>query len=150
MGNSLLTAFRYVILWHSIRRRGSSLMRAENTIQPIVVYVIERHPLEMTETGPLFRWIRMEAGLESDLEALIGPFDPDQMSLLIDHHPGGAQWQLLLESLLAEKIRMVITHLAPLSNAQRQQLIGVCDQMGSMLITPGDAGRNRKRSQSAA
>ena len=28
---------------------------------------------------------------------------------------------------------------------ERQQLIGVCDQMGSMLITPGDAGRNRAR-----
>lgn len=125
-------------------------MRAQDTIQPIVVYVIERHPLEMPETGPLFRWIRMESGLESDLEALIGPFDPEQMSLLVDRRPGGEQWKLLLKSLLAQKIRMVVTHLAPLSNAQRQQLIGVCDQMGSMLITPGDAGRNRRGSQAAS
>jgi hypothetical protein len=45
--------------------------------------------------------------------------------------------------LLAEQIQMVITHLAPLSSAQRQQLIGVCAQTGAQLITPGDAGRNR-------
>jgi hypothetical protein len=38
---------------------------------------------------------------------------------------------------------MVVTHLAPLSSAQRQQLIGICAQVGTQLITPGDAGRNR-------
>jgi hypothetical protein len=38
---------------------------------------------------------------------------------------------------------MVVTHLAPLSPAQRQQLIGVCAATGAQLITPGDAGRTR-------
>ena len=118
-----------------------------DTVKPIVVYVIERHPLDLPQTGPLFRWIRMRDGLQSDLEALIGPFDPEQMSLLVDERPGGPQWKRLLQSLMDEKVRMVVTHLAPLSSAQRQQLIGVCDQMGSMLITPGDAGRNRAREQ---
>jgi hypothetical protein len=120
-------------------------MSDSDSVKPIVVYVIERHPLDLPQTGPLFRWIRTQEGLQSDLEALIGPFDPAQMSLLVDEHPGGPEWRRLLQSLLAEEVRMVITHLAPLSSAQRQQLIGVCDQMGSMLITPGDAGRNRTR-----
>jgi hypothetical protein len=120
-------------------------MSDNDSVKPIVVYVIERHPLDLPQTGPLFRWIRMQEGLQSDLEALIGPFDPQQMSLLVDERPGGPQWKRLLQSLMDEKVRMVVTHLAPLSSAQRQQLIGVCDQMGSMLITPGDAGRNRAR-----
>jgi hypothetical protein len=120
-------------------------MSDSDFVKPIVVYVIERHPLDLPQTGPLFRWIRMQEGLQSDLEALIGPFDPQQMSLLVDERPGGPQWKRLLQSLMEEKVRMVVTHLAPLSSAQRQQLIGVCDQMGSMLITPGDAGRNRAR-----
>jgi hypothetical protein len=122
-------------------------MSDSDSVKPIVVYVIERHPLDLPQTGPLFRWIRMQEGLQSDLEALIGPFDPQQMSLLVDERPGGPQWKRLLQSLMDEKVRMVVTHLAPLSSAQRQQLIGVCDQMGSMLITPGDAGRNRARKQ---
>jgi len=122
-------------------------MSDSDTVKPIVVYVIERHPLDLPQTGPLFRWIRMQEGLQSDLEALIGPFDPQQMSLLVDERPGGPQWKRLLQSLMDEKVRMVVTHLAPLSSAQRQQLIGVCDQMGSMLITPGDAGRNRAQEQ---
>jgi hypothetical protein len=122
-------------------------MSDSDSVKPIVVYVIERHPLDLPQTGPLFRWIRMQEGLQSDLEALIGPFDPQQMSLLVDARPGGPQWKRLLQSLMDEKVLMVVTHLAPLSSAQRQQLIGVCDQMGSMLITPGDAGRNRAREQ---
>jgi len=122
-------------------------MSDSDSVKPIVVYVIERHPLDLPQTGPLFRWIRMQEGLQSDLEALIGPFDLQQMSLLVDERPGGPQWKRLLQSLMDEKVRMVVTHLAPLSSAQRQQLIGVCDQMGSMLITPGDAGRNRAREQ---
>lgn len=120
-------------------------MSETHLVKPIVVYVIERHPLDLPQTGPLFRWIRMQEGLQSDLEALIGPFDPQRMSLLVDAGPGGPQWKLLLQALLEEKVEMVVTHLAPLSSAQRQQLIGVCDQMGSTLITPGDAGRNRWR-----
>lgn len=121
------------------------MMPDSDSVKPILVYVIERHPLDLPQTGPLFRWIRMRDGLHSDLEALIGPFDPQRMSLLVDEQPGGPKWQLLLQSLLEEKVEMVVTHLAPLSSAQRQQLIGVCDQMGARLITPGDAGRNRAR-----
>jgi len=122
-------------------------MSDSDSVKPIVVYVIERHPLDLPQTGPLLRWIRMQDGLQGDLEALIGPYDPQQMSLLVDERPGGPQWKRLLQSLMDEKVRMVVTHLAPLSSAQRQQLIGVCDQMGSMLITPGDAGRNRAQEQ---
>ena len=122
-------------------RQSSSLSQ---TIKPIVVYLIERHPLDMPETGPLFKWIQTEEGFKKELTALIGPYDPEELTLLIDKEPAGEEWQRLLEALLKERIRMVITHLAPLSSAQRQQLIGLCDQMGSQLITPGDAGRNRQ------
>lgn len=38
---------------------------------------------------------------------------------------------------------MVITHLAPLTSAQRQQLIAFCAQAGTQLITPGNAGLRR-------
>jgi hypothetical protein len=62
--------------------------------------------------------------------------------MLVDEEPAGNAWDRLLEGLLSENIQMVITHLAPLSSAQRQQLIGMCAQSGAQLITPGDAGRN--------
>lgn len=112
-------------------------------IRPIVVYTIERHPLEMPETGPLFRWLKSDNDLHRELEGLIGPFDPDDVVVLTDKHPAGPAWRTLLQALVDERVRMVVTHLAPLSSAQRQQLIGVCAQTGAQLITPGDAGRNR-------
>jgi hypothetical protein len=111
-------------------------------IRPIVVYLIEQHPLDIPETGPLFRWLRLQEDFQEELEQLIGPFDQDDLSILVDKHPGGPSWRRLLQSLLDEQVQMVITHLAPLTSAQRQQLIGICDRMGSQLITPGDAGRN--------
>jgi hypothetical protein len=43
------------------------------------------------------------------------------------------------------EIETVVTHLAPLSSGQRQQLIGVCAFTGASLITPGDGGRNSLR-----
>ena len=111
--------------------------------QPIVVYLIEQHPLDMPETGPLFRWLKIDNDFKRELEGLIGPFDENDLTVLVDKHPAGPAWKQLLNGLLAEQIQMVITHLAPLSSAQRQQLIGVCAQTGTQLITPGDAGRNR-------
>lgn len=109
----------------------------------ILVYIIEQHPLDMPETGPLFRWIHTDRDLRPQLEALIGPHDSAEIRLLIDRAPGGAAWDELLASLLQSRARMVVTHLAPLSPAQRQHLIGVCAETGARLITPGDAGRTR-------
>jgi hypothetical protein len=114
-------------------------------IRPIVVYLIERHPLDLPETGPLFEWLRLQEDFQDELEELVGPFDQDDLTILVDKHPGGPSWRELLQSLLDEKVHMVITHMAPLTSAQRQQLIGICDQMGSQLITPADAGRNRSQ-----
>lgn len=111
-------------------------------IRPIVVYLIERHPLDIPETGPLFEWLRLQVDFQEELEELVGPFDQDELTILVDKHPSGPSWRQLLQSLMNEQVRMVITHLAPLSSAQRQQLIGLCDQMGAQLITPADAGRN--------
>ena len=111
-------------------------------IRPIVVYLIERHPLDLPETGPLFEWLRLQEDFLDELEELIGTFDQDDLSILVDKHPGGPSWRDLLQALLDEEVQMVVTHLAPLSSAQRQQLIGICDQMGAQLITPADAGRN--------
>jgi hypothetical protein len=112
--------------------------------RPIVVYLIERHPLDLPETGPLFEWLRLQIDFLDELEELIGPFDEDDLTILVDKHPGGPAWRQLLQSLLDKEVQMVVTHLAPLSAAQRQQLIGICDQMSSQLITPADAGRNRR------
>jgi hypothetical protein len=112
-------------------------------IKPVVVYLIERHPLDLPETGPVFRWLQFDNDFKRDLEGLIGPFDEDHVTLLVDKKPAGNAWDRLLDGLLSENIQMVITHLAPLSSAQRQQLIGMCAQSGAQLITPGDAGRNR-------
>ncbi|KPK89089.1 MAG: hypothetical protein AMJ88_18085 [Anaerolineae bacterium SM23_ 63] len=113
------------------------------SLQPIVVYLIEQHPLDLPETGPLFRWLELDNDFKRELEGLIGPFDENDLTMLVDKPPAGSAWKQLLKGLLDEQIQMVITHLAPLSSAQRQQLIGICAQTGAQLITPGDAGRNR-------
>ncbi len=115
----------------------------DQNLCPIVVYIVERHPLEMPETGPFFRWLHMDNDSKRDLEGLIGHYDSNHLSILIDEAPAGEAWNLLVKSLLDEKIEFVVTHLAPLSSAQRQQLIGICAEVGTQLITPGDAGRNR-------
>ncbi len=111
--------------------------------QPIVVYQIERHPLEGREPRRPFRWLRSDDGFLRDLEALIGPFDPEDVAVLVDRLPAGPAWKELMGSLLEERVRMVITHLAPLTPGQRQQLIAFCAQSGTQLITPSDAGRRR-------
>jgi hypothetical protein len=118
-------------------------MASEAVVQPIVVYEIERHPLEVRLPSRPFRWLRRDEGFERELEGLIGQFDPEDVSVLVDHSPAGPAWRELIRSLLEERVRMVITHLAPLTPGQRQQLIAVCAGSGTHLITPGDAGRRR-------
>lgn len=93
--------------------------------------------------GPAFRWLHVDNDFKRELEGLIGPkaYDEDDMTMLIDETPGGSEWQRLLRGLLDEEVRMVVTHLAPLPSAKRQQLIGVCAETGAHLVTPADAGR---------
>ena len=119
-------------------------MTESTPLQPIVVYLIEQHPLDMPEIGPAFRWLEFDNDFKRELEGLIGPFDENKLTLLVDKHPAGSAWQQMLDGLLDKRVQMVVTHLAPLSSAQRQQLIGVCAQTGAHLITPSDAGRNRR------
>ncbi|HLC02029.1 MAG TPA: hypothetical protein VJK02_03260 [Anaerolineales bacterium] len=111
----------------------------------IVVYIIERHPLDLPETGPLFSWLHSDNDMRRQLEGLIGPYDPNNLRVLLDREPAGPAWKQLLNGVIQEEVRTVVTHLAPLTSAQRQQLIGVCAEMGARLITPGDAGRNRPK-----
>lgn len=118
-------------------------MAVPEDVQPIVVYRIEHHPLEVPGSRPAFQWLRTDAGFPHDLEGLIGRYDPRDVSLLTDEHPAGPAWSKLLRLLLEERVRMVVTHLAPLTSAQRQQLIALCAQAGALLITPADAGRRR-------
>ncbi|MGA9532839.1 MAG: hypothetical protein WBR18_09005 [Anaerolineales bacterium] len=113
-------------------------------IHSIAAYMVEHHPLEQLGSEDGFHWIGDDEGLKLDLQNLIGPFKLDEVSILIDEEPAGASWDRLLTAVLAQDVRTVITHLALLSSAQRQQLIGVCAQSGAQLITPSDAGRNRE------
>lgn len=119
-------------------------MTSSPALKSIVVYIVERHPLDIPETGPIFRWLHTEEDFRRQLDGLLGSYDPDDMTVLTDTHPAGDGWRTLLAALLEEKVRVVLTHLAPLSSAQRQQLIGICAQTGARLITPGDAGRPRR------
>ena len=118
-------------------------MSTPEDLGSIVVYMVEQHPLEPGGRTPGFRWLHSNGGSRDELRGLIGVFDDDQLRMLVDERPAGPAWDQLLSALSAEQVKMVITHLAPLSSAQRQQLIGMCAQSGAQLITPGDAGRNR-------
>jgi hypothetical protein len=118
-------------------------MTATRAVRPIVVYVIDHHPLEAYRRSDPFRWLHTENGYQSQLQGLIGGYEPDHLSILVDQQPAGPAWRRMLRALVDEHVQAVVTHLAPLSPAQRQQLIGVCAQTGAQLITPGDAGRNR-------
>ena len=46
----------------------------DQNLRPIVVYIVERHPLEIPETGPSFRWLHMDNDFKRELEGLIGFF----------------------------------------------------------------------------
>jgi hypothetical protein len=111
--------------------------------QRIVVYIVDHHPLESAEEGPFFRWLHVDNNFREQLEGIIGPYEPEKLTLMQDDEPGGEAWDQLLDDLLQERVQYLVTHLAPLSPAQRQQLIGVCAEVGTQLITPSDAGRNR-------
>lgn len=113
-----------------------------NTIEPIVIYLVNRHPLERTNESPSFRWLQMDNGFKKELSGYIGLFDSKKLSVLVDEGPAGPAWTQLMDGILSGKIETIITHLAPLSSGQRQQLIGVCAYSGARLVTPGDGGRN--------
>jgi hypothetical protein len=119
------------------------MMDTQSAIKPIVVYLIERHPLDLPEDGPIFQWLHFDNNFKRQLKEWIGPHDPEAISFLIDEEPSGDAWKQLIESLNQGTVKRVVTHLAPLSNAQRHLLIGVCAETGAQLITPSDAGRNR-------
>jgi hypothetical protein len=108
-------------------------------VQAIAVYLIDRPRLSLPETGPLFRWLGKEGDLHADLDDLLGPHDHDAVRLLVDTTPAGPAWTELLEGLRRERFQIVVTHLATLSAAERQQLIGVCALSGAQLVTPGNA-----------
>jgi hypothetical protein len=110
-----------------------------------LVYLIQHHPLDGPHASSPFRWLHSDNGYRHSLEGLLGPaFRAEDLEILVDDQPAGPAWRQLLSSLLEERISAVVTHLAPLSSAQRQQLIGVCAHTGAQLVTPGDAGRSRK------
>jgi hypothetical protein len=135
----------YAVLSSECRiRRLRAGMETDPSLRPIVVYVVRQHPLERDSSRPPFRWLHTDNDFRRSLEKLIGPFDDAQMSMIVDDLPAGPGWDTLLGALGEEKVRMVVTHLAPLTSAQRQQLIGVCAQTGASLVTPSDAGRNRQ------
>lgn len=118
------------------------MMTPESASATIAIYIIRHHPLEI-HSGASFEWINLEADLQSQLRGLAGDIQLQDVEIFEDERPAGPAWERLIAALQSERIRQVITHLAPLSSAQRQQLIGVCADMGAHLVTPSDAGRNR-------
>jgi len=108
----------------------------------IVVYMVKSHPLDIPGEPHAFEWIHGNHSFNNELEDLLGGFDPEQVAVINDPLPGGEGWQALLTGLLHNQVKIVVTHLAPLASAQRQQLIGICAQVGAHLVTPSDAGRN--------
>lgn len=115
------------------------MLDASPILQSIVVYVVDPPPLSTPEAAPLFPWLADSGSRHENLEGLIGPHDPDSVVLLVDSVPGGPAWESLLEGIRDERVLVLVTHLAPLSAAQRQQLIGMCALSGVQLVTPGNA-----------
>jgi hypothetical protein len=113
-----------------------------NEVEPIVVYMVDRHPLEKVNDFSPFRWLHPDNGFVNEITGYIGQFDPMKLSILVDQGPAGPAWTQLMNGLLEGKVVTVITHMAPLTSGQRQQLIGVCATTGARLVTPGDGGRN--------
>lgn len=121
-------------------------MPGDLSIEPIVVYIVERHPLDLPDSRHSFQWISDNHGFQRELEDMVGSEIPVNVTVLRDGDPERSGWTQLLEALTAGQVKMVITHLAPLTPMQRQQLIGVCAEVGAQLVTPGDAGRNQRGS----
>lgn len=115
-------------------------MESPSTLQPIVVYLVDRPSFDHSQGGPLFPSLDPSAASVADLEELVGPHDPAEVQTFVDEIPAGPAWQDLLQGVVDERYRTVVTNLAPLSAAQRQQLIGVCAVSGTRLVTPGNAG----------
>src|SRR3989337_2230426 len=115
------------------------MLDASPETQSIAIYVINRPGLSTPESGPLFEWLGTDQETEAGLEGLLGPFDPKSIQWMVDDGPTGPAWHELLEGLTDGRFQIVVTHLAPLTSAQRQQLIGVCAISGAQLVTPGNA-----------
>jgi hypothetical protein len=124
-------------------------MSSVKDLQPIVVYIIEKHSLEQNAPGPSFRWLHFDNNYKRQLRQWIGPHDPESVSFLIDEGATGDAWDLLFKGLHSGKIKHVITHLAPLYSAQRHVLISTCAEVGAQLVTPSDAGRNRESEETS-
>lgn len=115
------------------------MLEASPILRSIVVYVVDPPPLSTPKTGPLFPFLADRSKMHETLEGLIGAHDPEAVSLRVDPRPGGPAWEALLEAIREERVEILVTHLAPLSSAQRQQLIGMCALSGVQLVTPGNA-----------
>ncbi|HSR48042.1 MAG TPA: hypothetical protein VLL77_08645 [Anaerolineales bacterium] len=115
-------------------------METLTNLHPVVVYLVDRPSFDRSEDGPAFRWFEPDDASLAGLDQLLGPHDEGEVHLFVDEHPAGPAWQDLLQGLVDERYRTVVTNLAPLSPAQRQQLIGVCAVSGAQLVTPGNAG----------
>jgi hypothetical protein len=115
------------------------MLESPPVLQAIAVYLVDRHRVATPETGPLFHWLGKERDVRADLVDLLGPHDPRSVRFLVDTSPAGPAWEELLSGLRQERFQVVVTHLAPLSSAQRQQLIGICALCGAQLVTPGNA-----------
>jgi hypothetical protein len=127
-------------LCYCVDNRGIRIVDTATTHHPIVVYLVDRPSFDRSEDGPAFRWYDPEDSSLAGLDQLLGPHDEGEVHLFVDEQPAGPAWQDLLQGLVDERYRTVVTNLAPLSSAQRQQLIGVCAVSGAQLITPGNAG----------
>ena len=115
------------------------MLDASPKTQTIAIYVIDRPPLSSPESRPLFAWLGTDRGTESGLEGLLGTYDPKSIHWMVDERPAGPAWTELLEGLTKERFQIVVTHLAPLTSGQRQQLIAICALCGAQLVTPGNA-----------
>ncbi len=117
-------------------------MADSQPLQPTVVYVVDNHPLDLPGKRRAFNWLEAADHMPDPLEAWLGPYQPETVTWIRDHKPGGPGWKRLIDGLESMQIARVVTHLAQLSGVQRQLLIALCAQAGTQLITPGDAGRN--------
>jgi hypothetical protein len=60
------------------------MMGTHAAMQSIVVYLIERHPLDLPAEGPNFQWLHFNNNYKRQLKEWIGPHDPEAISFLIE------------------------------------------------------------------